>query len=91
MINKKITKNIFLNQAPIIKSNLLNESDKRGQYISEKYNKLPIQLGKIIISLSKKKEYNSKEKLINYIIENYSLLENESKNILTSLKLNYEY
>lgn len=79
------------NDFVIFNQKFIGLRSKMKIYDLEKYNNLPIQLGKTIIKLSKRNEYNSKEKLIKYLEKNYLLTENESANLITNLKLTYEY
>jgi len=60
---------------------------KMNLYNLEKYENLPIQLGKKIKSLIKKQEINSQAEMLNYLDINYQLTNKESLNILTSLNI----
>lgn len=69
---------IFFNQG------FIGVSVKKDDYNFAKYKKLPIQLGKKIISLYKKGY--SINKIKNFLITKYNLDNNESKNIIYNLR-----
>jgi hypothetical protein len=56
-------------------------------YENDKYENLPIQLGKTIIGLINKGAFQSKRALAKYLEEKYLLTENETNNILLNLKI----
>ncbi|PRZ21259.1 sigma factor-like helix-turn-helix DNA-binding protein [Flavobacterium granuli] len=56
-------------------------------YENDKYENLPIQLGKKIIGLINRGVFQSKTALAKYLEEKYLLTENETNNILLNLKI----
>jgi hypothetical protein len=56
-------------------------------YENDKYENLPIQLGKTIIGLINRGIFKSKTTLAKYLEEKYLLTENETNNILLNLKI----
>ncbi len=60
---------------------------KIKNYENDKYENLPLQLGKIIIGLLKRGVFKSKIALAKYLEEKYLLTEDETNNILLNLKI----
>ncbi len=58
------------------------------EYDNEKYNNLPIQLGKKIVSGVSKGEFTNSESIINFIISEYHLSKEEAENILYYFETN---
>lgn len=56
-------------------------------YENDKYENLPMQLGKTIIGLIHRGVFQSKKALAKYLEEKYLLTENETNNILLNLKI----
>ncbi len=60
---------------------------KMKSYDIDKYEKLPVQLGKKIQGLIKKQKINSEAEMLIYLDTNYQLTNKESLNIMTSLNI----
>lgn len=72
----------------IFNQKFIGLSDKINDYDLIKYEKLPIQLGKIIKGKLKKNTLNDINQMSNFLNKNYDLTLKETKNILTSLNIN---
>lgn len=72
----------------IFNQKFIGLSNKVNDYDLIKYEKLPIQLGKIIKGKLKKNTLNDINQMSNFLNKNYDLTLKETKNILTSLNIN---
>ncbi|APX99977.1 sigma factor-like helix-turn-helix DNA-binding protein [Lacinutrix venerupis] len=72
----------------IFNQKFIGLSNKVNDYDLIKYEKLPIQLGKIIKGKLKKNTFNDINQMSNFLNKNYDLTLKETKNILTSLNIN---
>lgn len=72
----------------IFNQKFIGLSNKVNNYDLIKYEKLPIQLGKIIKGKLKKNTLNDINQMSNFLNKNYDLTLKETKNILTSLNIN---
>lgn len=71
----------------IFRQKFIGLKRKRESYNLAKYENLPIQLGKRIISLITNQNIKSKAEILNYLLVNYQLTNKESLNILKGLNL----
>lgn len=71
----------------IFNQKFIGLSSKKNKYDLIKYENLPIQLGKTIKRKIKSHNINSLDQMINFLKVNYNLTPKETKNILTSLKV----
>ena len=72
----------------IFNQKFIGLSNKGNDYDLIKYEKLPIQLGKIIKGKLKKNTLNDINQMSDFLNKNYDLTLKETKNILTSLNIN---